>query len=187
MTALIVVCGAPGAGKSSAVSAALSGYVRAPMEGAGGPARDALFESGRLVAVELGRHRDDFPGTDTLPMNINPVACGYLASPPEAPPAIVAEGARLSNRRFLTAGVEAGMRVTLLWLDNPLADRWRAERAARLGSTQNESWARGRATAARNLAAGAPDGVRVVRVTTPGAATVALRDLLTEGKETHSG
>lgn len=187
MTNLIVVCGAPGAGKSSAVAAALASYDRAPMEGVGGPARDALFDSGRLVATELGRHRADFPGTDTLPMDINPTACEYLSSPPEAPPAIVAEGARLSNRRFLTAGVDAGMSVTLLWLDNPLAGRWRAERAARVGSVQNESWARGRETAARNLASEPPDGVRVVRVTTPDAATDELRDLLTEGKETHSG
>ena len=185
MRTLLVVAGAPGPGKSSAVRAATAAYDRLPMNRDDYPARDALFRGGRLVAVELGRTRPDFPGTDTLPMNVNPTACRYLADAPEAPPLVVAEGARLSNRRFLAAGVAAGWRVILMHLDNPNAPQWRAGRAGRLGARQNEAWAKGRATAARNLADDPPAGVTVITVAAPTAVTVALTDLLQEAGHTN--
>lgn len=173
---LLYLVGGPGAGKSTVMRRATNGLERVPLDGK--PARDALLDPfGGVQAIELGARRGEFSGTDALPMNINPAACSYVARRPETG-LLLGEGARLANRRFLTAAVDAGWDVMLLHLDNPLADEWRARRAARVGAVQDESWARGRATAARNLAENPPRGVTVVTATTPEDALAALGRLV---------
>lgn len=180
---LLVVCGAPGAGKTTAVESATSGLLRAPMPRDEYPPREALIdESGAVRVVELGVRRPPFSGADTLSMSVVGRAEEYLAALPEAPRVVVADGARLSNRRFLAAGVALGMTVVLVYVDNPDAGRWRARRAEEMGSAgQSESWARGRATAARNLASSPPDGVEVVTVSGPGAAADEIRNIIESG------
>lgn len=178
MTNLIYLIGPPGAGKSTAMHNATATLTRLPLPKDQHPARDTLLHHGELAAVELGQHRDTFPGTDTLPMSIINRAIPYLADPPEQPPLILAEGARLANKRFLTAAAEHCQHVHLIYLDNPHADTWRATRAQQLGKTQNESWAKGRATAARNLATNPPAGVDTTTVHHPDEAADLLRQHL---------
>lgn len=175
---LVYMVGAPGAGKSTAMRAATAGLVRTPMPVQPYIARDALFDNGRFVGVELGAQRPEFSGTDALAMNAITRAVRYLTDLPEQPPVIVGEGARLGNARFLTAAVDAGMDVTLLHLDNPDAQQWAATRAQRLGKEQNAAWAQGRATASVRLADDPPPGVQVLTVTSPEQATLQLQQAL---------
>lgn len=168
MTKLIYMIGAPGSGKSTAMRAATKHLQRVPWYDDDYVARDLLLSpAGDLVAVELGKRRGDFAGTDALGMSVIGQAEEYLATLPEQPPIVLAEGARLANARFLRFALDQGMDVSLLYLDNPQAGRWRSDRALKLGKTQNEAWAKGRATAAANLADSPPKGVKVVRVGHP--------------------
>ena len=175
---VLLLVGAPGAGKSTAMAQATEHLSRLAMPKDQHPARDALLNASGVQAVELGTRRGTFSGTDALPMDVNPRACAYLAAPPEQPAVVLAEGARLTNRRFLQAAVDAGAQVTLLHLDNPQADAWRTARAEQLGKTQNEQWVKGRDTAARNLAANPPAGVHVVTVHHPDDAANVIRRTL---------
>lgn len=169
---LIYMVGAPGSGKSTAMRMATKHLQRLPMYDDAHVARDLLLSSaGNTVAVELGKTRGAFAGTDALSMSVIGQAEEYLTALPEAPPIVLAEGARLSNARFLNHALKLGMAVTVLYLDNPNAASWRAARAEKLGKAQSESWAKGRATAARNLATNPPEGVKVVTVTHPDDAT----------------
>lgn len=76
---------------------------------------------------------------------------------------VLAEGARLANRRFLTAAVESGYQVLLVLLDHADAERWREARSVEIGKHQNASWVKGRRSASMNLAADPPEGVKVLR------------------------
>lgn len=101
-------------------------------------------------AVELGRRRDRFSGTDALPMNAVVAAEEYMLKAGKSHGLVLAEGDRLANARFLDGARRAGWYVTLIHLDAPaeLLDA----RCAQRGSTQNPSWRAGRVTKARNLA-----------------------------------
>ena len=65
---------------------------------------------------------------------------------------MLAEGARLANKRFLEAALAGGYHVTLVLLDHADAEKWRARRSKEIGKVQNESWVKGRLSASRNLA-----------------------------------
>lgn len=152
--------GEPGTGKTWLMSQLTDGWLRTPLppERGTAPARDLLTSrGGRVLAVELGRQRPGgYSGTDALPSAVIGDACTYLSSgraDAEAP-LVLAEGARLANRRFLyTAAAVA--EVTLVCLVGPeVAAARRAARAAALGiDLQNPSWVQGRRTAAEHLAA----------------------------------
>jgi predicted ABC-type ATPase len=162
MTALIYLVGAPGAGKSTVMAAATERLHRRPLDGH--PARDLLIGQTGPVAVELGRRRDHFSGTDALPMNAVRYAEQWLRGGPDAD-IVLGEGNRLGNARFLTAAVDAGLAVVLAHLVVPaaVAIERRAQRAERLGTAeQNPAWVAGATTAARRLAKHPPPGVQVV-------------------------
>jgi hypothetical protein len=114
-----------------------------------------------LEAVEMGRCRTHFAGTDALGQSVITAAIPWIVAQREAD-LVFGEGARLGNRRFLATAAAAGYAVLLAHLDHPYVDQWRSERAQTLGREQNPSWVAGRATAARNLAADPPPGVTVV-------------------------
>jgi hypothetical protein len=173
---LVYLSGEPGVGKSTLMREATSCWQRLPLPKDPGraPARDLLGDiaTGRIAAVELGRQRDTFSGTDALPSNCIDDAETWLRSGQAArhAPLLLAEGARLANRRFLTAAVESGYRVDLLHLSGmAVAAERRANRARMLNRPQqNPSWVKGRRTAAANLALAAPDwGVQVLVVDAP--------------------
>lgn len=159
---LLYLVGEPGAGKSSLMARLTEGHPRVPVS-QGGLARDLIVDppSGEVVAVELGRRRGAFSGTDALGMAVIGAAEAYL--PRCEAPVLLAEGARLGNARFLSAAVRSGYAVTLALLEHDDAPAWRRGRSARLGKTQDPSWVAGRRTASRRLADSPPDGVEVLR------------------------
>lgn len=161
---LLYLVGGPCSGKSTVVRRATAGLERVPLDGQ--PSRDALLDPfGGVQAVDLGAPR---PDAATL---------AYLSRQPETGLLLV-EGSPAPGRRLVVSATKAGWHTVVLHLDNPLADEWRAARAARIGAVQDEAWARGRATAARNLAENPPPGVTVVTAETPEHALAALGRLV---------
>lgn len=168
---MVYVSGAPGTGKSTLMAHLTRACGRTPIHGTIPhdlltlPTADRLPPARFNSAVELGKRRETFSGTDALSMSIQPKAVQYLARPGLAHTLILAEGDRLANLRFLASARELGWTVTLIHLHAPpaLLD----ERCAVRGSAQNELWRRGRITKASNLARLTEDaGHPVVRLDT---------------------
>lgn len=166
---MIYLTGEPGAGKSTLMRRLTAPFERIVIGTDEAPvAHDQLIRSLpedmiEIVGAEIGKQREQFGGTDALPSPVIEKAIPWLHTAPYR--LLLAEGARLSNRRFLTAAVRAGYAVTLALLDHRQAKQWRAERGEHIGKIQNETWVRGRQTASRNLAVWAEneDGITVLR------------------------
>jgi hypothetical protein len=145
---LVYLSGPPGAGKSTLMAALTAACGRYPRSQPF--AHQVLFDrDGSVQGIELGRRRDTFPGTDTLSMSVSPRACAWLATHPAE--LILGEGDRLATRGFLDAAAASGYTVTLVHVTAPQADL--DARCTQRGSTQNDTWRRGRATKAQRLAA----------------------------------
>jgi hypothetical protein len=159
---LVYLIGQPGAGKSQLMARLTLPFQRvaigtdeAPVAHdqlwrAVDPERDTASDTHECVGAEIGVRRPSFGGTDALPSSVIDQAVPWLASVPYR--LLLAEGARLANRRFLDAALGAGYTVTLVLLDHDDADVWRKRRAKLIGRDQNASWVKGRLTASRNLA-----------------------------------
>lgn len=158
---LVYLIGAPGSGKSTLMRELTSRWSRVPSEA--GLTRDLLLspQTSYLEAVELGRRRAQFGGTDALGMAVIGQAIEWMIEQTETD-LVFAEGARLGNRRFLATAAATGYAVLLGFLDHANTSDWRTAREQQLGRRQNSSWVAGRATAARNLANDPPDGVTVL-------------------------
>jgi ribose 1,5-bisphosphokinase PhnN len=168
------LCGPPGVGKSAVMAALTARCDLIPVAGA--VPHSVLARAGRPVGAEIGHRRPGFPGTDTLSMSIAPSARAWVSGAPYR--LILAEGRRLASASFLDAAAQAGYEVTLAHLEAP-PDVLAARREAR-GSTQSESWMRGSATAAANLAdAATAAGYRVLRMPADGASPAQLAAQLT--------
>jgi len=173
MTGPLTVCylaGPPGAGKSTLMAALTAACTRQPFDRPF--AHDLLTGPYGYTAVELGRRRERFPGTDTLSMAVQPQVLAWLDGAPAA--LILGEGDRLATLGFLTGAAQAGHRVHLFMLDAPgtLLDA----RCAQRGSTQSARWRAGRATKNARLAAhaehhGLPVTLLDGRLTVPELAT----------------
>lgn len=176
MTAtLVYLIGPPGVGKSTTMNRLTAGCARSHK--AKPVSHEALVDpaTADTVAVELGKARPGFPGTDTLPMNVSPTAAAWIAERPHQ--LVVAEGDRLAHIGFLDAARAAGYEVVLAYLHAP--DTTVDARCAQRGSQQNDSWRRGRATKAANLADKAEAaGHTVLRVDTATANPAAVATLL---------
>jgi len=168
---LVYFSGPPGVGKSTLMRHLTRYCVRHELTpNALGPARDLLYMprpaayyTSSSGAIELGRRRDNFSGTDALPMDAVVAAEKYMRGNGLAYSLILAEGDRLANRRFLVGARDAGFDVTLFHLHAPapLLDARCRER----GSTQSAGWRAGRETKAINLSAAiAAEQIRVVAV-----------------------
>jgi hypothetical protein len=165
---LLYLCGPPAAGKSSLMAALTAGCYRLPRAEPGKPEipYELLIDpiSGGPAGLELGRRRESFSGTDAMAMNVAPAVCRWLATSLPGP-LILAEGDRLGYPGFLDAASGAGYAVTLVHVTADPADLEGRRRVHR--ARQNETWARGRATKAANLAAHAQaQRYEVVRLNT---------------------
>lgn len=158
---LVYLIGEPGVGKTTLMRSATADLVRGLLPG--DPARELLARrDGRPVAVELGRSRGTFSGTDALPMNAVVVAERHVLHQAEQEaPVLLAEGARLANARFLSAAVGADWRTTLVHVVGPAVAAARREER---GTHQDPAWVKGAATRARRLAEDPPAGVDVVEL-----------------------
>lgn len=174
---MLYLFGPPGAGKSTTMRALTEGCDRVhrsqPLH------HEQLVHplEGTPLAVELGRSRPGFPGTDTLPLNVAPTAARWVATRPA--PLLLAEGDRLAHEGFLEAAEQAGYRVCLAYLHAPLGEL--DIRCVVRGSTQNNAWRRGRVTkAARLVDRAAARGWATVNIDTtgrtPAGVAVRLRD-----------
>jgi P-loop Nucleotide Kinase3 len=143
---LVYLVGPPGVGKSSLMEALTTGWDRFPVGGS--VPHDLLLQSDDpVVAIELGKRRDSFSGTDALGMSVQPKAVEWIATRPHR--LILGEGSRLATVGFLHAARAAGYRVHLVQLD--ASDSALAARRTGRGSNQNETWMRGATTRARRL------------------------------------
>lgn len=150
---LIYLIGQPGSGKSTLMANLIADYDQVPAvsEGAGLPHVQLINRiTGAVIGAEVGIHRDLFSGTDALASSIIDKAAPWIASTPY--PLVLAEGARLANRRFLLEALDGDYHVTLALLDHENAEVWRHKRAKKIGREQHPSWVKGRLTASRNLA-----------------------------------
>lgn len=178
MKTLIYLIGEPGAGKSTAMRKATEHLGRHPQQAPF--AHDLLVSDASIVAVELGKRRPTFSGTDALPMNVITKAERFLHE--TLAPVVLAEGARLACKRFLEASVAAGYRTHLVYLTTPHAA---AQRAARPGE-QKDSWVKGAATRAENLANTIIDNVEYHRINGAEQDTAAFLKALIDTAEQES-
>lgn len=149
---LLYIIGVPGAGKSTFVREVTAGCEVRPGDigsvGVVGYAHD-----GQILAVEIGRHREAFSGTDALSMSVLPRALDALDAMRDSGPEwhqVFAEGDRLATLKFFIGARDRGWSVVILHLK--VSDQTAAFRRAERGSTQNEGWLRGRTTKVANLA-----------------------------------
>lgn len=150
----VYVIGVPAAGKSSLLRAILP----APMAFRVKPFAHVLYGTeGRVTAAQLGAPHPRFPGTDRLSMAVQRVAVEWLATCPA--PLVIGEGDRLSTRPFLEAMALHATDAVVLWLDVPpeVAEK----RCRARGSTQSDTWMRGRRTKVSRLAAALPNVTRI--------------------------
>uniref|UniRef100_A0AB39AL14 Terminase small subunit n=1 Tax=Mycolicibacterium phage phi1_186018 TaxID=3236641 RepID=A0AB39AL14_9CAUD len=152
---MIYLVGQPGSGKSTLMAALTKGLVRSPWDEHTVP-HDVLVDrvTGEVVGAEIGKQRGAFSGTDALASSIIDKAVPWVQTQPYD--VLLAEGARLANKRFIQAAADAGYAVMLGLLDHPDADTWRKRRSKALGREQNLSWVKGRLTSSRKLAEAYP-------------------------------
>jgi ribose 1,5-bisphosphokinase PhnN len=147
---LLYIAGPPGAGKSTLMAELTRHCDRLT---ATGPVPHDLLcrprddDQNADVAVEIGRRRASFSGTDALGMSIQPRAIEWISTRPH--PLVLAEGARLGTTGFLLAARRAGYRVILVHLYCPPAVL--EQRRAQRGSNQNPVWMKGATTRALRL------------------------------------
>lgn len=138
---LTYLIGQPGAGKTTVLAALTEG------ESADLRSKPFAHMSYPNGAIQLGRTREDFGGTDALAMSVQPKVLAWLAH--DRPTAVFGEGDRLGNGKFFRAVDALGYGLTVVLLRTP--DEVAAGRRADRGSKQNETWLLGRRSKVENL------------------------------------
>jgi len=148
---ILYLIGGPGTGKSTLMRALTAGATRTPKAQATVPHELLRFPGDDIPSgAEIGLRRPDFPGTDTLSMSINPIASAALTDGTWSTTRVLfGEGDRLANQAFLsTAHTHHNLHVVFLRTD----PRTVVERCSQRGSSQDETWLRGRITKSERLA-----------------------------------
>ena len=149
---LIYIIGQPGSGKSTLMAKLVSKFDTEDHPNAPVPHVLLIDKAAQKTAgIEIGVRRGNFSGTDALAASIVDKAAPMMETGGIG--LVLAEGARLANRRFLMSALDGGYDVVLVLLDHADAEAWRKKRSKKLGRTQAAPWVKGRLTASRNLAA----------------------------------
>jgi hypothetical protein len=185
---VVYVVGVPGAGKSTAVAAAINRLGWGVPEPRSKPFAHGWYPDPN--AVVLGRQGAAFPGTDTLSLGVNPQAIEFVET--SDVDTIVGEGDRLANNRFFVAAARSrGIIVVALAIPSAAAYHRMLDRADRLGvDPQKESWWNGRATKVGNLRRFRCPGLRHATVDAdapPGAVADAVADIIAESRISVTG
>lgn len=142
---LIALIGGPATGKSTVMRTLIKTL------GIGTPCKHLKlqFTVHKNVAV-LGHYKrgDNFPGTDRLPMNVQPDAINFLARADWFNVnTVIFEGDRLANMKFFEDAKTIGYDVSIVELcPTPLMLDWR-----RQGRTQDPTWVKGRDSKVANI------------------------------------
>lgn len=142
---LVYVIGEPGVGKSTLMAGLTGSWQAVPYDK---PVPHILYPE--RAALQLGRERAFFAGTDAMALDVQPRAVEFLRGRPAA--VVLGEGDRLGNRRFFHA-VSRFCDLRVVWLVGPrVAAERREARALAIGREQDAAWAAGRRSKVRNLA-----------------------------------
>lgn len=139
---LLYLIGIPGSGKTTLTEAVLGGVTSLVRKNHTVP--HCEYGPGR---VQLGFPREGHGGTDALSMSIAPKVFAALEG--DDWEYVFAEGDRLATKSFFNGAKALGWNLRVLWLLTPI-DVAMERRAAR-GSTQDETWLKGRITKVYNL------------------------------------
>lgn len=139
---MLYIIGPSGSGKTTTLTHLLAGI----------PATDILQPIAHTVyttgAIQLGKRRGTFSGTDALSLGVQPKAIDFLRT--IRPTALIAEGDRLANDAFFHEAMrqEYDLHIILLDVDKQESARRRAQREHPMSA----SFVKGRETKAHNLA-----------------------------------
>jgi ribose 1,5-bisphosphokinase PhnN len=131
----VYIIGVPGSGKSTLMAELTKGHTVMEFSK---PIAHRWIGDG--LAMELGRKRDSFSGTDALALNVQPEAMRFVEQHPAR--LILAEGDRLANDKFFQKIVDSGYDFQLVWVN--VRPEVAEERRALRGSNQNATWLKGR-------------------------------------------
>lgn len=143
---IVYLVGAPGSGKSTVMGQVVKDWTGMQH---GKPFAHIEYIDAPVPTCQLGKDRGSFSGTDALSTAVIEQVipwlptCGYEV--------LFAEGDRLANARFFEACKQVGT-LKVFHLSVPPAVA--AARRAGRGSTQDETWVRGRTTKVTNLLSG---------------------------------
>lgn len=140
---LTYIIGQPGCGKTTLVSALTAAQLASVVAK---PFAHVEYPNG---AVQLGKPRAEFGGTDTLAMSVQPKVVQWLEQDTPAAAAVFGEGDRLANAKFFQAVRDLSYTLTVVLVDVP--DKVASARCAQRGSKQDPTWLQGRRTKVANL------------------------------------
>lgn len=138
---VVYLIGQAGSGKTTLMNTLTAGWESKIVNK---PFAHTVYANG---LAQLGKSRDAFGGTDALAMNVQPAVVKWLAE--ASYPIVLGEGDRLGNGKFFKAVMGLGIGLQVWYLDTPsyVASQRRDER----GSSQSETWLKGRRTKLNNL------------------------------------